>query len=338
MVSSEHTPIIDGFAVVADIGGTNARFGRINLETFELDRIQVFPCADYLNLTDAMIAYREQQDVPLEHVAIAIACPAESDSIQMTNHHWQFSVQGTKRALGLKSFIVLNDFAAAAMSLVTLDKKEQKKIGGGHKHDDAPKAVLGAGTGLGVGHLITLPNGDVMPLPGEGGHADWAPLNEKERAIYEFLSHRFEGRVSAERVLSGPGLENLYQAIAAYHDRPVPPLRAKTIGARALSGCDAIAVEAVEQFFASLGSFAGNLALTLNTRGGVYIGGGVVPKLLPMMANSEFRARFEQKGRFCNLAESIPCYVITAEHAGMRGVAQYLKQRLQHRAKRKQTA
>ena len=117
MVSSEHTPPSEGFAVVADIGGTNARFGRICLSTFEMDRVQVFPCAEYLNLTDAMIAYREQQQVALEHVAIAIACPAEGDAIQMTNHHWQFSVEGTKRALGLKSFIVLNDFAAAAMSL-----------------------------------------------------------------------------------------------------------------------------------------------------------------------------------------------------------------------------
>ncbi|RUO71715.1 glucokinase [Idiomarina ramblicola] len=320
------------FAVVADIGGTNARFGRINLKTFELDRIQVFACANYLNLTDALIAYREQQQVELIHVAIAIACPAEGDSIQMTNHHWQFSVKGTRDALGLTSFIVLNDFAAAAMSLVTLNKSETKKIGGGKKIENTPCAVLGAGTGLGVGHLICLPNGDMMPLPGEGGHADWAPLNEKEWAIHEFLARRFEGRVSAERLLSGPGLENLYQAIAYYHDRAVPPLPAKTIGARAVTGCDAIATETVNQFFASLGSFAGNLALTLNTRGGVYIAGGVVPKLLPLMAGSEFRTRFEQKGRFCNLAESIPCYVITAEYAGMRGVAQYLKQTLRHTA------
>ncbi|MGM0526063.1 MAG: glucokinase [Pseudomonadota bacterium] len=328
MVNDETIKTDADYAVVADIGGTNARFGRINLKTFELDRIQVFPCADYLNLTDAMIAYREQQQVELIHVAIAIACPAESDSIQMTNHHWQFSVKGTREALKLQSFIVLNDFAAAAMSLVTLNKKEVTKIGGGAAIDSAPRAVLGAGTGLGVGHLIKLPNGDAMPLPGEGGHADWAPINEKEWAIHEFMAQRFDGRVSAERLLSGPGLETLYQAIAHYHDQPAPPIRAATIGARALTNCDALATETVNQFFASLGSFAGNLALTLNTRGGVYIAGGVVPKLLPLMAASEFRSRFEHKGRFCNLAEAIPCYVITAEHAGMRGVAQYLKQTL----------
>ncbi|MGM0482187.1 MAG: glucokinase [Pseudomonadota bacterium] len=316
------------YAVVADIGGTNARFGRINLNTFALDRIQVFPCADYLNLTDAMIAYREQQQVELVHVAIAIACPAENDAIQMTNHHWQFSVRGTRDALKLQTFIVLNDFAASAMSLVTLQDKELTRVGGGPVIESAPRVVLGAGTGLGVGHLVQLPNGDVMPLPGEGGHADWAPINDVEWAIHESLARRFDGRVSAERVLSGPGLENLYQAIAEYHDCPALPLRAATIGARALSGCDAIATQAVHQFFASLGSFAGNLALNLNTRGGVYIAGGVVPKLLPLMAASEFRSRFEHKGRFCNLAETIPCFVITADHAGMRGVAQYLKQTL----------
>ena len=167
-----------------------------------------------------------------------------------------------------------------------------------------------------------------MPLPGEGGHVDWAPTNEKEWAIHRFINNRF-GRVSAERVLSGPGLETLYLALADYHGRNVAPLNAAKIGQRALTGIDTLAVETVNQFFASLGSFAGNLALNLNTYGGVYIAGGVVPKLMNLMATSNFRARFEHKGRFCKVAEAIPCFVITAEHAGLRGVGQYLKQSLQ---------
>ncbi|HET8817734.1 MAG TPA: glucokinase [Pseudidiomarina sp.] len=319
----------DAYAVVADIGGTNARFCRIHLETFELDRIQVFQCADYPTLTDVMSAYSSAQDVALEHVAIAIACPVESDEINMTNHHWQFSIRGVRKSMSLKTFIVLNDFAAAAMSIVTLKPSELKQIGGGKIKPKAPKAVLGAGTGLGVGHLITMPDGRVMPLPGEGGHVDWAPTNEKEWIIHRFIHNRF-GRVSAERVLSGPGLETVYLALADYHGRNVVPLNAAKIGQRALSGIDTLALETVNQFFASLGSFAGNLALNLNTYGGVYIAGGVVPKLLNLMATSNFRARFEHKGRFCQVAEAIPCFVITAEHAGLRGVAQYLKQTLQH--------
>lgn len=331
MAAAEKTELSNqDFAVVADIGGTNARFCRINLNTFELDHIQVFPCADFPTLTDVMVAYREQQQVPLVHVAIAIACPVDSDAINMTNHHWQFSIRGVRKAMGLKTFMVLNDFAAAAMSLVTLEAHELTQIGGGDIERGAPKAVVGAGTGLGVGHLITLSNGDVMPLPGEGGHVDWAPTTEKEWAIHRFIENRY-GRVSAERVLSGPGLETLYLALADYHGRNVSPLSAAKIGQRALSGIDTLALETVNVFFASLGSFAGNLALTLNTRGGVYIAGGVVPKLLRMMVTSEFRARFEHKGRFCKVAEAIPCFVITAEYAGLRGVGQYLKQTLQQR-------
>lgn len=322
------------YAVVADIGGTNARFSRLHLETFEMDRVQVFACADYPTLTDVLEAYRDEQKVELEHVAIAIACPVDSDEINMTNHHWQFSIRGVRKSMGLKTFIVLNDFAAAAMSIVTCKPHELKQIGGGKIKPGAPKAVLGAGTGLGVGHLITLPDGQVMPLPGEGGHVDWAPTNEKEWAIHRFIHNRF-GRVSAERVLSGPGLETIYLALADYHGKPVAPLSAAKIGQRAISGIDTLALETVNQFFASLGSFAGNLALNLNTYGGVYIAGGVVPKLMQLMATSNFRARFEHKGRFCKVAEAIPCFVITAEHAGLRGVGQYLKQSLQHSTTKK---
>lgn len=327
----------DQHAVVADIGGTNARFCRINLDTFELDKIEILACADYRNLTDVMTAYSESQDVPLVHVAIAIACPVESDSIQMTNHHWQFSIRGVRKEMKLKTFIVLNDFAAAAMSIVTLKPFEMTQIGGGQRDPKAPMVILGAGTGLGVGHLLRLADGSVLPLPGEGGHADWAPTTEKEWAIHRFFANR-HGRVSAERLLSGPGLEGLYLAVANYHGRDVVPLRAAEIGARAVTGNDSLAVETVNQFFASLGSFAGNLALTLNTRGGVYIAGGVVPKLMKLMATSEFRSRFEHKGRFCSIAEAIPCYVITAEHAGLRGVAQYLKQTIEQSKHKKGSA
>src|SRR5690606_27721430 len=163
---NDHAPLSsEGYAVVADIGGTNARFCRINLATFELDRIQVFACSDFPTLNDVMDAYSREQEVALEHVAIAIACPVDADEIDMTNHHWRFSVRAVRKMMKLKTFIVLNDFAAAAMSLATLEPHELKQIGGGKIKAGAPKAVVGAGTGLGVGHLITLENGQVMPLP-----------------------------------------------------------------------------------------------------------------------------------------------------------------------------
>ncbi|CAM5223420.1 glucokinase [Alishewanella longhuensis] len=275
------------FAIVADIGGTNARFSRVALDTLALDQVAVYPCADFASLADALRHYQQQQQLTdIADVAIAIACPVNGDEVRMTNFHWQFSINAMQQQLKLNTLLVMNDFTAVAMCLPALADDQKIQIGGQPAVSGKPMAVLGAGTGLGVAHLIPVAD-KYLPLPGEGGHVDWAPQNEQEWFIQRQLAAQY-GHVSPERLLSGPGLEAIYQALAAYQQMARPALSAGEIGQHALSDSCALAKAAVQQFYASLGSVAGDLALTLSTFGGVYVAGGIVPKLLPLLGSSDF--------------------------------------------------
>ncbi|MGP9801010.1 glucokinase [Rheinheimera sp. NSM] len=312
-------------AIVADIGGTNARFSRVNLTSLALDQIAVYPCAEFATLADALAHYRQQHQLTgIKHVAIAIACPVNGDEVSMTNFHWHFSVRAMQQQLDLEALQVINDFTAVAMCLPALSATEKVQLGSGEAQPGQPMAVLGAGTGLGVAHLLPV-NEQYIPLPGEGGHVDWAAQNEQEWFIQQMLAKEY-GHVSPERLLSGPGLEAIYKALALYRRQVVEPLSAADIAQQALSGESALATATVQQFFAALGSVAGNLALTLSTFGGVYVAGGIAPKLLPLAGQSEFRARFEAKGRFSAFNRRIATYVVTAEQPGLVGAAVYLKQ------------
>ena len=312
-------------AIVADIGGTNARFSRVDLASLALDQVAVYPCAEFATLADALTHYRQQHQLnAVKHVGIAIACPVNGDEVSMTNFHWQFSVRAMQQQLGLDALQVINDFTAVAMCLPALTATEKVQLGGGDVQPGKPMAVLGAGTGLGVAHLLPV-NDSYIPLPGEGGHIDWAAQNEQEWFIQQMLAKEY-GHVSPERLLSGPGLEAIYKALALYRRQVAEPLSAADIARLALSGQSDLATATVQQFFAALGSVAGNLALTLSTFGGVYVAGGIVPKLLPLAGQSEFRARFEAKGRFSAFNRRIATYVVTAEQPGLVGAAVYLKQ------------
>lgn len=315
------------YAIVADIGGTNARFCRVSLNTLEMDSVAVYPCASFPSLAAALSHYQqEQQFTTIKDVAIAIACPVTGDEVKMTNFHWQFSINEMKQQLQLNTLLLMNDFTAAAMCLPALTAEQKIQIGGEAPVTGKPMAVLGAGTGLGVGHLVPVAD-KYIPLPGEGGHVDWAAQNAQEWFIHQTLTAQ-HGHVSAERLLSGPGLEAIYQALAAYQQVDVPALNAGEIGQQALDGTSELALAAVQQFYASLGSIAGNLALTSSTFGGVFVAGGIVPKLLPLIANSEFRQRFEAKGRFNAFNRKIPVFIVAAEQPGLLGAAVYLKQTL----------
>jgi glucokinase len=315
------------YAIAADIGGTNARFSRVDLLDFSIDEVEVYPCADFSSITDAFLFYqRKKEFTTLKQAAIAIACPVISDCINMTNFHWQFSINEVKRQLALDNLQIINDFTAQAMSLSALNTEDKIKIGQGVVDESRPMAVLGAGTGLGVAHLIPTASG-VISLPGEGGHIDWSAHNEQEWFIQRFLTNHY-GHVSTERVLSGSGLENIYLAIAAFINQPVATKSASEIANLALNDQCPIARAAVAQFFASLGSYAGDLALTFSTFGGVYITGGIVPKLLPLIGSSEFRKRFEEKGRLSAFNSQIATYVVSAPHPGLLGAAVYLKQKM----------
>jgi glucokinase len=310
--------------LIADIGGTNARFG---LEVDgELTRIEVLPCREYPTLEAAMRSYLARNDAKPAHAAIGIANPVTGDEIKMTNHHWAFSIEATRQALGLSTLLVLNDFTVLALSLPHLPKQELVQVGGGKAQANAAIALLGAGTGLGVSGLIPTRDGHMLPLAGEGGHASFSPCNDKEAAVWQYAYKKL-GHVSLERFLSGPGLELIYEALCALSGNQTT-LSAAAISERGLANSDPRARETLDLFCAMLGTAAANLALTLGAFGGVYIGGGIVPKLGDYFVNSPFRTRFEEKGRFASYLARIPVYVIHSAWPGMIGASAALAEHL----------
>ena len=325
---NNHQPLYNSDCIIAaDIGGTNTRFSRVNLYTLVLDNIKVYPSRQFNGLFSALTHYRREQGiVELNRVAVAIACPVIEDYISMTNCNWQFSIKDLKRQLNLDQLVVLNDFAAAAMSLTVLAQDDMTQVGGGLIKPHQPKILLGAGTGLGAAFLIPGEKG-FIPVASETGHTDWKAETEQEKFIHYFLAKRF-GHVSVERVLSGSGLENLYLALAAFENKSVNPLSAADIASLAILEQSTLARAAVLQFFASLGALAGDLALMLNAFGGVFIAGGIVPKLLPLLHVSDFRKRFEDKGRFSEFNRKIASFVVNAAQPGLLGAALYLKQNM----------
>jgi glucokinase len=298
--------------LLGDIGGTNARFAwQARPEAPPAD-VATYPCARYDSLLDAIRHYLAEHNKALPRVCgIAIATPVTGDRVQMTNHPWSFSIAELQRSLGLERLRVINDFTALALALPALTATDLHSIGGGTPAPDCAIAVLGPGTGLGVSGLIPAGPGQRVPITGEGGHVSLAAGDAREAAVVERLRQRF-GHASAERALSGPGLVNLYEAACTLSGRTVEALDPADVIARARSGDDLCCVTALDLFFGFLGSVAGNLALTLGARGGLYIGGGIVPRLLPEMERSAFRERFEAKGRFHDYLAAIPTRVIHA--------------------------
>ncbi len=323
--------------LIADIGATNARFA-LQRPGARPQAPVVLRCAEHDGIEAAVRAAlaRAGAEAPPLDAAVAVAAPVVGDRVEMTNHPWRFSRERLRRALGLRRLVVINDLTAIALSLPRLGRGERRRVGGGRRARRAPIAVLGPGTGLGVSGL--LPVGDLpspkrslgfaqaggwVPLAGEGGHADLAPGDDEELAILERLRRRFD-HVSLERALSGPGLVNLYRALAeieggATADPDLPT--AKEIAARARAGTCRRSSAAVATFCGLLGAAAGDLALTLGARGGVYIAGGIVPKLGPAFDAERFRRRFEAKGRLGAYLAPIPTYVVTAAEPALLGLA-----------------
>lgn len=307
--------------MIADIGGTNARFALLD----GIDRRDeiVLACADYPDLVSAVEDYLRRVGAtgkarPLE-AAFAIAGPVTNDIVRMTNHVWQFSATHSKQQLGLRRLIILNDFTALAMAVRHLGDADLEQIGSGKATPDAPIAVIGPGTGLGVSGLI--PSGQHwIPLQGEGGHVTLSVMNELEVAVLKQLQQRFS-HISAERVLSGPGLVTLYDAICGVHGVVPEVLTPPEITKRAKDGSCRMCLETVSMFCALLGTMAGNLVLTLGALGGVYIGGGIAPSLGRMFTSSRFRDRFEDKGRFTDYVSGVPTFLIKAELPALLGLA-----------------
>ena len=316
----------DGPRLLADIGGTNARFA-LEPAPGAIQAVQTLACADHARFEDAVRYYLAGAGAKVRHAVIAIANPVDGDAIRMTNHHWAFSIEAARRALGLETLLVVNDFTALAMSLPALQPDDLAQVGGGAPLAGAAIGLVGAGTGLGVSGLV--PSGERwIPLHSEGGHVAFSPLDEREVTVLRHAWQRYD-HVSAERFVSGPGLVLIREALAMSRgmasDKDLSP---SDIVTRGLSGGDALSLEAIDCFCGMLGTVAANLAVTLGARGGIYIGGGVVPRLGAYFIASPFRPRFERKGRFSEFTARIPTWLITAPYPALQGASAILADHL----------
>jgi len=313
-------------SVVADVGGTNIRFAVCDVASEKLLTVKEYPCAEFMTLEQALLHYFSRLSEPVTHLCLAIACQVEGDLLSMTNFHWQFSKQALKKKLALTSLYVINDFTAISLAIPYIDSKDKIKIGRGEAVEGAVKAVFGAGTGLGVSHLIRQDN-QWISLEGEGGHTGFAPSNREQADILLLLQEKF-GHVSTERLLSGQGLVNIYHALSYFAGKPADCFEAAEITQLALEKKEPIALNTLTLFCQIMGSFAGNLALNLDCRGGVYIAGGITPRFVSFLKQSEFRCYFEAKGRLGHYLQMIPTYLITHDNPGLLGASVYLRQEL----------
>lgn len=313
-------------ALIADLGGTNARFALVPIHEFNPQEVSVLSCKDYENFFDAVAAYVDSCSVDMDNidaVVLAIAGPVNQPVIRFSNNPWEFTRQEVQSYFGEhKSVALLNDFDAVGHCLEILSPEDFVVIG--DKTDVDPKGaawVIGAGTGLGVACVVPQDHGPNIVLAGEGGHVDLATCNELEDDILCFLRKRHK-RVSAERVLSGMGLENIYEAMAS-REGIERRLTAPQIGEALKAGNDPIAKAALDQFFVFLGRVIGDLVLSVESRGGVYIAGGIVPRYLKEILSSGFRDAMQEKGRMKDFVAPIPTFVVMSEHPGLMGCACY---------------
>lgn len=317
------------FLLVGDVGGTNARFaihdaqaeppgGRLRLRA-------TLAAAEHAHFADAVRAFLAAGGIDadkLRGASFAVACPLGEGEVRFTNSPWRFMRDELQRQLGLPQLVLINDFEALALSVPEMPPAGLLALRDGQPLDDSPRLVLGPGTGLGVAGLVPVRLGDETlwrPVPGEGGHVAFAPVDDFEAELLQHLRGRHP-RVSVERIVCGDGLVALHAFLLQRSRAAVRPLSAAEITRDALAG-EPLAREAVMRFLAVLGSFAGDCSLLYAARGGVYFGGGILPRLRPLLAQSPLIERFDAKGRMSHWVSRIPLHLIIDDAAALRGAA-----------------
>lgn len=316
--------------LVADIGGTNARFGLVGAPGMAPVKVKVLRCGHYPSLVSAMAAYlHELGDLPRPRAAcVAVAGPVDGDRFRLTNGDWDFSVYETKQALGLDHLELVNDFVALAMALPRLPADAFLPIGSVRRIPDKPMAVIGPGTGLGVAGLVPAERRRWLPVSGEGGHVT-IPVETELEAQVALVLQNSQSVLSAETVLSGPGLVRLYRALCVVYGRRADPLTPEQVSRRGRTGRsaqDVLCGLTLRVFCGLLGSFAGNVALTMGARGGIVLGGGILPTLGDMLTESDFRRRFEGKPAMAGYLSAIATELITAPTPALLGASAWLTQ------------
>ena len=310
--------------LIGDIGGTNARFSIVLDSNSEASEPIIVKTADFDTIDDAI------QSAVLDHTSLhpnsavlAVAGPVESDEIPLTNCPWVVKPKQMLANLGLGDIVVLNDFEAQALAVVALGEEHMEKIGGGVPEPNAGRVVLGPGTGLGVAGLVHALK-RWIPIPGEGGHMDIGPRTPRDFEVFPHIEP-IEGRISGEQILCGRGLVNVYRAVAEADGKPSSLAQPADITAAALGKTDPVAEEALSIFATCLGRTAGDLALVFMSRGGVFLTGGIAPKILPALKAGNFRAAFEDKAPHSALMRTIPIYVVTQPLAALAGLAAFAR-------------
>ncbi|MCE8003514.1 glucokinase [Billgrantia ethanolica] len=312
-------------ALIGDIGGTNARFALVTPGEHAPRESIALPCADYPGLVEAVRDYLSRvglaaDDAPRE-ACLAFACPIDGDRVVMTNNHWSFSRREALTALGLERLKVINDFTAQALGVPHLAPEELVEVQPGVARKHATCLVIGPGTGLGVAGIFPGRHAWI-PLPTEGGHVTYAPTDEREQNLLRHFRNRY-GRVSVERILCGQGLLDLYLAHCSLKGAN-PSCQTPPEVTAAATGGDAIARDTLLRFLKILGDVCGDAALTMGARGGVYLCGGILPRLLDWLPQSRFVEAFTAKGRMSDYNRAIPVRVVTAPWPGLLGAAEAL--------------
>jgi glucokinase len=322
MPDSTQSPVL-----VADVGGTNARFALAmpGPDRPRLQQLAKFPTEDFASLQQVTRHYLHSVGAQPTQAAVAVASPVDGDDIRLTNRAWSFNRRELAETLGFEQMQVLNDFGAAALAVAALKDGEFEHL---HGPDESPLkppiSVIGPGTGMGVALLVDCPARQWRVVETEGGHVSFAPLGTEERLVHDWLAAR-HGRVSVERALSGSGLAKIHAALAGWsasrQETTDSDLRDPAdIVAAALGGEDREARAALARFCAILGSVAGDAALIHGART-VAIAGGIVPRFIPFLRSSAFRERFLDKGRFAAHLEKVSIVVVTHPEPGLLGAA-----------------
>ena len=310
--------------IIGDVGGTNCRLAVCDPSTGLIDEIRIMPVEDFRSLEEAINTYKDAlPSYKFLSASISIANPITGDRIAMTNAHWDFSIEQTRKSCHLERLIMLNDWESVALSLPILQDSDLERINDRPANVSGTRALCGVGTGLGVAGLVAAKDGTWVPVAGEGGHVSFSPVDSEETEILKIFSEH-HNHVSFEKILSGPGLKALYQATAKLSGAvPLDDLAPSEIVESAATASDPTCQRTVEIFCGILGNFAGNLCLTLGATGGVYVGGGVIEKIdqAGLFDRDRFLNRLVHKGRLSEWLGNIPAFLLRTPYAGLTGAA-----------------
>ena len=310
--------------LIGDIGGTNARFALIPDRDAPVQIFRPVATADFPDIEAAIEAsVLAKTELRPRSAVIDIAGPIVGDEVDLTNAHWVIRPRETITRIGVGDVILLNDFEALALALTALPADDLVQVGGDAPTETGAKVVIGPGTGLGVGGLVNA-SGLWVPVPGEGGHVEIGPSEPDEFAIWKHITPE-DGRISAEVLLAGRGIVGLYRAVATADGQRPKFSDPADVTKAALAGSDPEAVRTIDLYARFLGRVAGDMALVFMARGGVYIGGGIPPRIMPFLTRGQFRHAFETKAPHQDVMRKIPTYVIVGANPALAGLAAFAR-------------